>query len=277
MNKKKIIAIGATATSLLLIAGIGVAAWVVTSKNGSVNTDPGNIGGVVTPPATEEANWGTMTINNASNFKVAFDQNRIVFTTVTEDTNNEGHYIIPENHDHITATWTADSTSKVTPHPINEVEYYAYIYISNTDISYQDYDGNSATARLTDYIDFVTSGSGDAWTAVSGEASQVTEATVITDQSDKAITGFTGYKYKLAAGTAPNMGVTVPSGFWGSSTTLDLTINLDNLLMYKNNNKLPLDGTDPDAEKLLYNFAMLFYERTEPAVKVVIEAKSKAA
>lgn len=103
MNKKKIIAIGATATSLLLIAGIGVAAWVVTSKNGSVNTDPGNIGGVVTPPATEEANWGTMTINNASNFKVAFDQNRIVFTTVTEDTNNEGYYIIPENHDHITA------------------------------------------------------------------------------------------------------------------------------------------------------------------------------
>ncbi len=263
MNKKKIIAIGATATSLLLIAGIGVATWAITSTNGKVTTPGDNIDIGVVPPEYTDADWGTIAINNANDFRVAFDQNQILFTTgMTANSEWEGFYDLPETTTHITATWSLTKTDDTAPNLLDKsVEFYAYIYLENTT--------QVGPEKFTDYVDFVTSGSGDAWTNVSGASKQVISAKAITT-GDKVIADYSCYEYQLAVGTSNNMGVTVPlnSGApaWVSGK-ITLTFNLDNLLLYK-------DGKFDDLENDLSTFQTIATQVTNP-VKVVIEARSK--
>ncbi len=263
MNKKKIIAIGATATSLLLIAGIGVATWAITSTNGKVTTPGDNINIGVVPPEYTDADWGTIAINNANDFRVAFDQNQILFTTgMTANSEWEGFYDLPETTTHITATWSLAKADDTAPNLLDgSVEFYAYIYLENTTQVGPD--------RFTDYVDFVTGGSGDAWTNVSGAAKQVISAEAIT-KGDKVIAGYSCYEYQLAVGTSDNMGVKVPlngsAAAWVSGK-ITLTINLDNLLLYK-------DGKFNDLENDLPTFQTVATQVTNP-VKVVIEARSK--
>lgn len=266
MNKKKIIAIGATATSLLLIAGIGVAAWAITSSNGKVTTPGDNINIGVVPPEYTDADWGTIAINNVNDFRVAFDQNQILFTTgMTANSEWEGFYDLPETTTHITATWSLAKADDTAPNLLDgSVEFYAYIYLENTTQVGPEY--------FTDYVDFVTSGSGDAWTNVSGAAKQVIsgEALNATEESDKVIEGYSCYTYKLAVGSSNDMGVNVPLNGGAAAWTngkITLTFNLDNLLLYK-------DGKFNDLENDLSKFQTVATQVTNP-IKVVIEARSK--
>lgn len=267
MTKKKIIAIGSTAASLLLIAGIGVATWAITSSNGSVKTPGNDIDAGLTPPEYTDADWGTMTINNANNFKVAFDQNQILFTSgMTANADYEGYYDLPQTTTHLTATWTLKNSTDTAPNLLNgDVEFYAYIYLNNTTQVGSEY--------LTDYVDFVTSGSGTAWDAVNGAAKQVTSAVAVS--GEEVLSGYTGYKYKLAVGTSTNMGVTVPTNTesapdWKSGS-ITLTINLDNLFAYKSGKFTEANlETDIDAFKTVL-------DGVSSPVKVYIEAKSKAS
>lgn len=277
MNKKKIIAIGATATSLLLIAGIGVAAWAMTSSNGKVTTPGDDFIGGLTPPAVTKADWGTLTINNAETSKVIFDQNQIVFTSGATENEDLGGYDLPESLTHLSATWALTKAEDTAPNLLDgSVEFYAYIYLENQTTFNSE--------KLTSYVDFVTSGSGDAWTNVSGAAKQVIsgEALNATQESDKVIEGYSCYKYQLAVGTSDNMGVTVPlnSGApaWVSGK-ITLTINLDNLLLYKDGKftEANMNADDEPNNDYIKFQAMLYSLAPKSPVKVVIEAKAKDA
>lgn len=273
MTKKKIIAIVTTIVSLLLIAGIGVAAWAISSGSGKIKTDGNDIGVIVTPPNEQDANWGTLVINNPNNFKVAFDQKKIIFTDGLTASAVDGFYKLPDTTHHLSATWTLNSASDPTPNLLDgSVEFYAYIYIDN--------DTAMDCGKLTDYVDFVTNTSGEAWDAVHGDAKQIsTSETILSSDTDNYKPGYEGRKFKLSVGSGAGYGVNVPlngnsAANWQSGV-INLEINLDNLLVYKEG-KLPTTGTEENGGDMLAEFQIGLTQISNP-VKVVIEAKSKDA
>lgn len=218
MTKKKIIALVSSMVSLLLIAGIGLAAWVFTS--GTTTSGSQNVTGGATDISSSAESVGSIVLTNSSdNYFVMFDQPTKNVGTTDYAT---GIYIM--NGTSLSDIKDADKTTeggamealpmemtftvptdKVTANGVNDFEYIVKVTIPS---------------GATEYIEFVTSGLDAIFTKA--EVDTASNGTICT------------YTLVAAGNGNSNCGVTVGTPATTSGNYVyALQYNLSSLLKYK--------------------------------------------
>lgn len=250
--KKKIIALTSVIVALLLIAGIGLAAWLFTN-GGNAKTDDTPISGHTTPPVSGETTLGTLTVKTGKDYTVVFDQNSITYQSGvnTDDDGYVSNETLNADGQNFILEWDLGSSYTGTTPTIaadGDVKIYASIYVYNYN-----------TDAVSLFVDFK-------------QASELT-GKVANAEAAAAKEHYTGTKYELTIGADANSGASawLNNSSW-TANKVEIVVNINNFLKYQTTNS---EYEIVDADSLdTFNTVLgnLITAGTETAVVVVFEA-----